>query len=72
MTPFGRQDNSQNYHLASLSRYTVWDLRAGGMNTGNPTQIGARRSNGFPLFAKRSPSNFYYEKGGKSSAKWYS
>ncbi len=42
MTPFGRQHNSQNYHLVSLSRYTVWDLRAGGMNTVNPAQTAAR------------------------------
>ncbi len=69
--PFGKQHNSQNYHLVSLSCYIVWDLRAGGMNIGNLALTAARRSNGFPLFAKRFPSNFY-RRGGKSLVKWYS
>ncbi len=35
------------------------------MNTGNPAQTAARRSNGFPLFAKRFPLNFYVSRKGR-------
>ncbi len=68
MTPFGRQRNPQNYHLASVSPYTVRDLRAGGMHIGILIQTAAKQSNGSHHLQKKSPSNFYGRVGKSSKA----